>query len=246
MSEIRHTSTAPTRTKEHRSGESIDRHRHDDHQVMYVSAGVVEMTTAFGSWIAPPQRALWVPAGQWHEHVFHGASRSHTVGFDPETDPLRTAEPAVLLVGPLLRELIVTYAGGLVDGDEERRLRSVLIDQLRRARHDSLHVPLPRSPVLANACAIVLADLSTPRTIADLGAEVGASARTLSRLFQVELTTSYPQWRTQARLAQAVRELAEGRSVTQVSTSCGWSSPSAFIDAYRRNLGHTPGRAMST
>lgn len=211
---------------------------------MYVSAGVVEMTTAVGNWIAPPQRALWVPAGRWHEHVFHGASRSHTVGFDPDTAPVRTSEPAVLLVGPLLRELIVAYTDGELDGPEEHRLRAVLVDQLRHATHGSLHVPLPRDPVLADACAIVLADLTSQWTIAELGAEVGASTRTLSRVFRAELTMSYPQWRTQARLAQAVRELAEGRSVTRVAASCGWSSPSAFIDAYRRNLGHTPGRAL--
>lgn len=244
MSGIRHTSKAATRTGKHLSGDRIDRHRHDEHQVMYVSAGVVEMTTAVGSWIAPPQRALWVPAGQWHEHVFHGVSRSHTVGFERARAPLGTAEPVVLMVGPLLRELIVAYADGHIDGVEERRLRAVLVDQLRRSRRGSLHVPLSENPVLSHACAIVLADLATPWSVAQLGAEVGASTRTLSRLFRTELTMSYPQWRTQARLAQAVRELADDRSVTQVAASCGWSSPSAFIDVYRRNLGHTPGRAV--
>ena len=213
---------------------------------MYVSAGVVEMTTELGSWIAPPQRALWIPAGQWHEHVFHGPSRSHTVGFEPAKAPLSTTGPAVLVVGSLLRELIVAYADGQVDGTEERRLCGVLVDQLRRARQGSLHVPLSHNPVLAEACAIVLADLTASWSIATLGHQVGASARTLTRLFRAELTMSYPQWRTQARLAQAVRELAEGHSVTHVAASCGWSSPSAFIDAYRRNLGHTPGRALSS
>ncbi|MDN5856408.1 MAG: AraC family transcriptional regulator [Actinomycetia bacterium] len=212
---------------------------------MYVSAGVVEMTTRFGSWIAPPQRALWVPAGQWHEHVFHGTSRSHTVGFDAAKAPIDETEPAVLTVAPLLRELIVAAADGHADDAEERRLRGVLVDQLRRAARGSLHVPLPADPVLAKACAIVLADLAVLWSVAQLGAQVGVSARTLSRLFRSELTMSYPRWRTQARLAQAVRELAEGRTVTQVATSCGWSSPSAFIDVYRHNLGHTPGRALS-
>jgi len=211
---------------------------------MYVSAGVVEMTTEKGSWIAPPHRALWVPAGQWHEHVFHGTSRSHTVGFDASRAPISATEPAVLTAGSLLRELIVTAADGRVDGAEDRRLRAVLADQLRRATRASVHVPLPSNPVLADACTIVLTDLTESWSIARLGAEVGVSARTLSRLFRSELTMSYPQWRTQARLAQAVRDLGEGHSVTHVAASCGWSSPSAFIDVYRRNLGHTPGKAL--
>ncbi|MFF9126493.1 hypothetical protein ACF09J_24860 [Streptomyces sp. NPDC014889] len=34
-----------------------------------------------GSWIAPNDRAVWIPAHTWHEHRFYGPSRFHTVGF---------------------------------------------------------------------------------------------------------------------------------------------------------------------
>ncbi|UYM03520.1 AraC family transcriptional regulator [Solicola gregarius] len=244
MSKIRHTSIAPTRTADHHSGERIDRHRHDEHQIMYASAGVVEATTERGSWIAPPQRAVWVPAGEWHEHRFHGATRSHTVGFPRDDAPLDPAEPAVVLVTPLLRELIISWADGTLCDAELDRVRAVTYDQLRRATHGSLHVPRPRNPVLVAACEVVQADLMIPWTADRLAAEVGVSGRTLSRLFRSELTMSYPQWRTQARLAHAVRRLAEGHTVTEAARDCGWSSPSAFIDVYRRNLGHTPGQGQ--
>ncbi|WP_327641053.1 helix-turn-helix domain-containing protein [Kribbella sp. NBC_00482] len=52
---------------------------------------------------------------------------------------------------------------------------------------------------------------------------------------------TFPQWRTQLRLHEALRLLAEGASVTQVAHRCGWASTSAFIDTFRRAFGHTPG-----
>ena len=53
---------------------------------------------------------------------------------------------------------------------------------------------------------------------------------------------TFPQWRTQVRLHLALRLLAQGLPVTTVGLRCGWSTTSAFIDVFSRNLGHTPGR----
>lgn len=90
-------------------------------------------------------------------------------------------------------------------------------------------------------CEILRADPADGRTLAALGREVGASDRTLSRLFKADLGMSFPQWRTQLRLYHALIMLAENTSVTVVAHTCGWSSASAFIDVFRRTFGHTPG-----
>ncbi len=74
-----------------------------------------------------------------------------------------------------------------------------------------------------------------------LSNRVGVSQRTLSRLFADELGMTYPQWRTQVRLQHALMLLAEDQRVTTVALRCGWATPSAFIDTYRRAFGHTPG-----
>lgn len=43
-----------------------------------------------------------------------------------------------------------------------------------------------------------------------------------------------------------LRLLAEGLPVTTVGHRCGWSTTSAFVDVFRRALGHTPGRSPRT
>jgi quercetin dioxygenase-like cupin family protein len=66
---------------EHAPGEVIDRHRHDYHQLIYVSAGVLAVQTDQGAWVASGGRAIWSPAQTWHEHRVYGHSSVHTVGF---------------------------------------------------------------------------------------------------------------------------------------------------------------------
>ena len=242
MTEIRHNPRAPTQVRTLASGTGIDAHRHDDHQIVYAARGVLAITTDRGSWVAPATRAIWVPAGTVHAHHAHGELELHLVGLPAADNPLGLTEPCVLSVAPLLRELILAYTGTPHDDSpERRRLRAVLLDRLRAAPQQPVHLPAPTDPRLAALCAILRADPADNRTLAVLGAQVGASDRTLTRLFKADLGMTFPQWRTQLRLYHALVLLADHTPVTTVAHTCGWSSTSAFIDVFRRAFGHTPG-----
>ncbi|MEV5164898.1 helix-turn-helix transcriptional regulator [Streptomyces werraensis] len=242
MTEVRHTPVAPTRTQRLASGAEIEAHRHDDHQIVYAGRGVLSVTTSAGSWVAPATRAIWVPADTVHAHQAHGDLELHLVGLPARENPLRLDTPTVLSVSPLLRELIIAYTLTEDDDSPERlRLHAVLLDQLRISVQQSMHLPTPSNAVLRRVCDLLRADPSDSRTLAELGQEVGASDRTLSRLFHKDLGMTFPQWRTQLRLHHALVLLAEQTPVTKVANQCGWSSTSAFIDVFRRAFGHTPG-----
>ncbi|WP_328423125.1 AraC family transcriptional regulator [Micromonospora sp. NBC_00389] len=90
-------------------------------------------------------------------------------------------------------------------------------------------------------CDLLRNDPADTRTLAELGRQIGAGDRTLSRQFRTDLSMTFPQWRTQLRLYHALNLLADGDPVTTVALRCGWSSTSAFIDAFRRTFGETPG-----
>ncbi len=231
---------APTAVLDMPAGSGIDLHRHDEHQLVYPSSGAVEIRTDAGAWIAPPDRALWIPAGCRHEHRFHGRTRFHCVGF--AVGPV-LPRPRVLGVSPLVRELIIVCSAADLPAAEVARLRRVLLDQLRRCPEQSLELPAATDDRLRRACAIVGTDLSVPRPLAELGRAAGASERTLARLFRAEFAMTYPQWRTRLRLHRAVQLLADGETVTATAHRCGWSSASAFVDIYRREFGVTPGAA---
>lgn len=240
MSETRHLLI--TQTSSRAAGEVIERHHHDEHQLIYVSSGVVAIQTETASWVAGRDRALWVPAGAWHAHRFYGACVFHTVGFVTADPPLRSTAPAVVAVDALLRELVVTYTAGGLPTDQQARLLAVLRDRLRDAVAAPIVVPTASDPRLVEACRLVEQDLSTPRTIGWLARQVHVSDRTLVRLFRSELGMTYPQWRTNRRIFHALVRLAEGATVTETAHACGWATVSAFVDVFARTTGQTPGR----
>jgi AraC-like DNA-binding protein len=244
MPEVRHTPVAATTVVELAAGGEVDAHRHDYHQIVYAARGVLSVTTETGRWVAPATRALWIPAGTAHQHRAHGATDLHAVGLPAEVNPLGLRTPAVLAVGPLLRELIIVYTREQSGPDAERaRLLAVLLDQLRQSPQQPLRLPAPRDPRLIAVCAALERDPADQRTLGELGTGAGAAERTLSRLFRAELGMTFQRWRTQPRLHRALVLLAERTPVTAVAHRCGWASASAFIDVFRATFGYTPGRA---
>ncbi|MFD5916678.1 AraC family transcriptional regulator [Kitasatospora sp. NPDC058201] len=231
----------PTTTRPLSAGSEVAAHRHEVHQIVYAGRGVLAVTTDAGTWVAPATRALWIPAGTLHRHRAYGRTVLHTVGLPLDRNPLGLTRPAVLAVGPLLRELLIAYSSpGTERTEEGRRVLAVLLDQLRHAPEQPLHLPVPRDPRLAAVGALLDRDPADRRTLAELGRAAGAGSRTLSRLCHDELGMTFPQWRTQLRLHHALKLLADDLPVTAVAHRCGWASAGAFIDAFRRVFGHTP------
>ncbi|MEV4601390.1 helix-turn-helix transcriptional regulator [Amycolatopsis sp. NPDC049253] len=243
MSISRHLPAAPTSSRELETAEAVAAHWHDENQVVYASRGVLAVHTETSRWITPAHRALWVPAGTVHAHRAYGVTRIHLVGLARTLNPLGLVEPTALAVSPLLRELLVAYTalGDERDSPAGRRLRAVLLDRLATAEERPVRVPEARDPRLAAVCRLLEADPSDSRGLDALGREAGASGRTLTRLFRQDTGMTFPQWRTQLRLYHALRLLAEDTPVTTVARECGFATASAFIDVFRRSLGHTPG-----
>jgi AraC-like DNA-binding protein len=225
--------------------DTIDWHYHDVHQIVYPSSGVLAISAAAGTWVVPPQRAVWIPAGVAHAHRAHGPVQMRTLAISSAAtaDPPPPAGPAVLAVSPLLREVIVALSSG--DGTpytarQRATMEQVALDQLRRVDQLPVRLPALADDRLRAVAALLQANPAEERTLAELGVVVGASERTLSRLFRQEAGTSFPQWRTQFRLQHALVLLADRTPVTTTALACGWSNPSAFIETFRRCFGATP------
>ncbi len=101
---------------------------------------------------------------------------------------------------------------------------------------------MPGDKRLARICAAIMRAPALRRPLAAWGSEVGASSRTLARLFLRETGLSFGAWCRQARLLDAVARLAQGQKVTSVALDLGYDSPSAFTSMFRRHLATTPSR----
>lgn len=245
MSAVRHDLPAAIRVSL-QTAERIEWHFHDAPQLIYPGRGVLQVFTEAGTWIVPPLRAVWIPAGVAHSHRARGRTDLLSVAFAPSMHPFGEGGPVVVEVAPLLREAIIALtAGDQLPASSEHLLRELVLDQLHRVTVLPLELPRPRDDRLLRIVEQLSADPSDRRTLGQIGREVGASERTLSRLFRRETGMSFPQWRGQLRLQHAQLLLAEGASVTVTAHACGFRSTSAFIESFRAAFGATPGARQS-
>lgn len=222
-----------------------DWHRHVRGQLFCIEQGLVQVRTPHGAWLMPPHRAGWIPAGVQHKVSVSGALSGWGLMLRPDAAAVLPAQPCVLGVSEVLRALVRRAAGwSLKDAlqPEQERLCMVLLDEVRLARHELLHLPLPTERRLLQIAQRLIDQPEDPRTFAELASWAGLSARTARRHFVVQTGMSLARWRQHARLANALERLANGHAVADVADALGYATPSNFIAMFRREFGQSPGK----
>ncbi|MER7581127.1 AraC family transcriptional regulator [Kitasatospora sp. NPDC097691] len=217
---------------------------------MYAADGVLAVHTEYGTSIVPANRVAWTPAGFTHHHRAHGDTDMRIAFLPPSLARLLPEHPVVFLASGLAREVLLALTGPRNDDaagpgysrSARLRLLRVLVDELREADEQPLHLPEPKDDRLRAIARMLSEDPADNATLAELGKAVGAGTRTLSRLFRGELGMTFYEWRTQLRIHHALVLLADGHDTGRTAYACGWSNPSSFIAAFTDIIGTTPGR----
>lgn len=225
------------------AGHRVSAHAHPWGQLMYAAAGVLEACTEQRACVIPPRCAVWLPAGVAHSAHARTGVTFRSLYLEPGI-AMQLGECRVLAISPLLDGLIrraAEFPRDYPDHGPEDRLLYVLLDELLRAPESGLSLPLPRDPRLRRITDELQRQPGQRLGIDDWADRVGASRRTLARLFREETGLSFREWREQARLLAALPRLEQGDSVTRVAGELGYDSTSAFIELFQRRLGMTPG-----
>ncbi|RFP18633.1 MULTISPECIES: helix-turn-helix domain-containing protein [unclassified Duganella] len=233
--------TAMARDEVH--GVSVAPHSHERAQLLYATEGLMKVKTAFGVWILPPRRALFIPPGVVHQWTSLSRVTMRTIYIEAGAAQAFGDSCRVIEVSPLLRELILSLLDEPIEYPLPGRgehLAMLILSELAAAETVPIAIPWPRDRRLLAVCEAIMDDPGSPRTIEDWAAEAGASARTLIRLFPKETGLHYRQWVQQVHLAEAFGRLARGDSVGEIAAALGYASPSAFSAMFRRILGKTP------
>lgn len=214
-------------------------------QLITATRGMLTVQTDAGWWVAPPGQAVWLPPGVRNNIEMAGRVVLWALYLQaPLTQALPDASRVVGL-SPLLRELWRrTIQLKTLDRrvTQQRNLLTVLLDELGGLKSAALDLPLPRDPRAVRAAVLLRQGHAARPTRGAILREAGASSRTLERLFRGETGISFGAWRRRALLLRALQLLADGSSVTRAGIAVGYESTSAFVAAFRRVFGHTPGR----
>ncbi|ANY89511.1 MULTISPECIES: AraC family transcriptional regulator [Pseudomonas] len=227
------------------AGSWTTRHRHDWVQFSYAISGVLGVYTDDGSYFAPPQWGVWIPADAEHEVVTSMQAEMRSLYVRRDVCTWAPERCRVLEVTPLARELIkqfCLFAPHYPERDSvESRLVAVLLDQLRTLPEVGFSLPLPRHPGLLALCNGLIAEPDQPQTLQQWARQLQCSEKTLMRLFQRETGLSFRNWRQRMRLLSSLALLEAGESVTEAALGCGYDSISAYIAAFKQLFGSTPG-----
>lgn len=218
-------------------------HSHPRGQLIYAIEGAMRVSTPDAFWALPPLRALWVPPGVTHGIEMLGRVQMRTLYVHARAAETLPRQCQVIEVSGLLRELILALAEEPIEYDLDGRggqIAALLLTELRIARVIPVQIPWPQDRRLETVCRAILTQPGLNRTVHAWGAEVGASSRTLIRLFQSETGLNYRQWVQQVRLADALNRLSLGQPVTRIAAELGYRSASAFSAMFRRTLGLSP------
>jgi AraC-like DNA-binding protein len=229
-------------------GLQIDPHSHTWAQVLYAVAGVMWVEVGNEALVVPPQRAVWLPPETVHSIRMMSAVKMRNLYLREADIHHLSRQPDVFEINGLLRELIVKVTEHEAERDQEyldTAYRLIALE-LGYASRYSLRIPLPDAADrrLTVLCHSVIENPSIDISFEQHATSVGASVRTLARLFSQALGLGFAEWRRQVQLVIAVSRLAEGQPVSSVARSLGYR-PSNFSDMFRRELGVPPSEFSS-
>lgn len=232
-----------------RRGAVIRPHRHPWHQLLYVSTGLAVVTTSTGTWMAPPAWSVWVPSQHEHSIRFGAGSTLRTIYLRPGWMSAIPEDCRTCAVSPLLRELLVrTVDLGVLDERDEieaalARLIGAELAAAPMSPQQPFSLPQPRSRALI--CAVQPLELGAAQaSTAALARAAGLSVRTLERRFLHETGMSLGRWRQQRAMLAGLEQIATGAAIKAASMAAGYRSSSAFVAAFRKVFGTSPGRYL--
>lgn len=233
----------PSNTLQRPSPRAYHWHTHNRGHLFCVETGLIQVLTHNGTWILPPYRAAWIPPNTEHAIQICSATNGWSLYLTPDICAQLPKTPCVIGINELIKALIMrTISWEKADdlSPEEINILRVILDEIKRSPHESLHLPMPKDNRLKLITNTILNEPDSMQSIEQLAAIGSISARTMRRLIQIETGMSFGQWRQQAQLIHALEMLAQGMSVMDTAYALGYSTPSSFIAMFKRAFGDSP------
>ncbi|ELX8380994.1 helix-turn-helix domain-containing protein [Providencia vermicola] len=214
-------------------------HSHNMGQLLFTQQGCILISLENRLSLLPPGRVAWIPANIVHRAQMRASVGYRSVYLNQQIAHQVGDEVMILTVTALLRELLERIAVAPFDSNwQQGRLANLLpvfIDELQHASKEPMLLAIPQDRRMKNLNMEQL-----PPPLMELAKTIGASEKTITRLFLHETGMSYQAWRQQWRFIKAVELLAQGKTYSFITQELGLSSDSAFISFFRKMSGVTP------
>jgi AraC-like DNA-binding protein len=221
----------------------VVKHRHSWGQFVYANKGVLLVVTDANSYIVPPEQGVWLLPNVSHEVTAITNVKLTSFYFDNQLLEKLPEQCCVLRIDHFLKALILE--ANLVTNDylwsgADGLLLRLILEKLSLAPNVIFQLPFPKDPKLLTMLSLLQKDPSNKYKLKQWGEIIGASSRTISRLFKKETGLSYSIWRQRFNIQIAISLLSKGEPISNISSHLGYETPSAFTHMFKTNTGMTP------
>ncbi|WP_169732685.1 AraC family transcriptional regulator [Shewanella waksmanii] len=224
------------------SGVYSEFHEHEVGQLLYYISGDSLLFTESMLVRLAPDRVVWIPPNTPHRSENINPYHYRSLYIDTKVFGDLPQSVSVKFITPLLKELIKDASnwGGACSQEIINDHKDVLIvHEIINAEDFKEDIFIPNERRLVPICTALVNNPENNFSLQEWGQEVGASEKTLARLFKKELGCTFHQWRLTVRMMHASVLLKRGETVMDVSFKVGYGSPGAFNTAFRAYFGKT-------
>ncbi|TYL51389.1 helix-turn-helix domain-containing protein [Nocardioides sp. BGMRC 2183] len=213
------------------------------HQVFWSPDGVLALRRGTASRFVTADEMLWVRRGVVAEVHGLGVQTVLRACLRQAPQTLVDRAAAVLAPGQQVGARLQAIARPGVTEAEGLQARADVLAALARCPveevdHGSTGPVAGPAQMVARA---LLADPSDPTSLGEWASRLHVSPKTLQRDIERQYAVAFTTLRTRIRL-RAAAALLRSRSVTETAHLVGYGSASAFVAAFTREFGETPGR----
>jgi AraC-like DNA-binding protein len=212
-------------------------HSHAQGQVLISTEGRMEVRLPATSIVIGPGTGLWVPGGVPHAAISLDAAAFRGVMVERPHASLLPDRCRAFATTPILLAVVPELSAGRPG--RCALASSLLLDELAH-RIAPMVVRAPDREPFAALCARVYEDPAAAPELDEAARQAGSTRRTFSRMFRRATGKSWTRWVRDVRIARAAVLLADGARVTDAALAVGYSNPSSFSIAFRRQAGRVP------
>jgi AraC-like DNA-binding protein len=223
-------------------------HSHPWSQLSYSCNGVMHIETDEGIFVIPPEQALWIPPKTVHLHFYKQRSSNRSIYIDPAWSKVLGNNVRMLTIDPLLKSLLLevsNWSENYQETEQTNRLTQVLIDRLAIAESNPLFMPTINDKRLLPIIESLNHEPANKLTIEQWAMKVGASSRTLNRLFNKNYGMGFSRWKQKLKILKSLEMLNTDVTLTDIAFELGYESTSSFITAFKKQMGCSPKRYLT-
>ena len=232
-----------------KSEKYIPTHQHTKGQLSYVEGGIAYVQLGNKTFLVPARHYFWIPQGVEHQlKVSHSATVLRSLFFyadDDDQDPFYT-QVGIYPIHDLLLQMIKyseKWEGPVSPQHKGYRFLSTIKSILPDISIKALSIALPstNNAQMQEITHYLQTNIAANHSLESISNRFNLSDRSLSRLFQLRLGTSFLQYLKLLRMVKAFEMILQtNKPMTEIAYAIGYQSLSSFSHTFHQFTNFRP------